>query len=211
MSHFIRLIGPAIMIFIGLQLVENVVITFLLFYSWLLLVPLMDKAFPKAQLKLDRKSAILGTASGLVFFLFIFGGLNWLHVYLVDIDSLRVLLLEWGFSGAGEIGLVLVLLIANPILEEVYWRGYMFNKLRNKGTAFSTITLTAFFYTLYHLLSIIPIFAAGYSFAAVIPVLIAGLFWGYIREKTGSIAATIIGHGLADFGIMCVYWFIVRN
>lgn len=119
--------------------------------------------------------------------------------------------MEWGFSGAGEIGLVLVLLLANAILEEVYWRGYMFNRLRKKGTAFSAIGLTAFFYTLYHLLSIIPIFTASFSFAAVIPVLIAGLFWGYIREKTGSIAATIIGHGLADLGIVCVYWFIIRN
>lgn len=210
MVNFIRLVGPTLMIFIGLQLLESVVITFLLFYSWLLFVPLIDKAFPKEQLKLDKKSAILGAASGLAFFLFIFGGLNWLHIYLLDIDSLRVLLLEWGFSGAGEIGLVLVLMIANPILEEVYWRGYMFNKLRMNGTAFSTILLTAFFYTLYHLLSIIPIFATGYSFAAVIPVLIAGLFWGYVREKTGSITAAIIGHGLADFGIMCVYWFIIR-
>lgn len=211
MKNAIRLIGPTIMIFIGLWFFENVVITFLLFYSWLLFVPMIDKAFPKEQLKLTKKSAILGIISGLIFFLFIYGGLEWLHVYLLDIDSLRVLLLEWGFSGAGEIGLVLVLLLANPILEEVYWRGYMFNRLRQKGTAFSAIALTALFYTLYHLLSIIPIFAAGYSFAAVIPVLIAGLFWGFIRERTGSISATMIGHVLADLGIMCVYWFIIRG
>lgn len=211
MKNAIRLIGPTIMIFIGLWFFENVVITFLLFYSWLLFVPMIDKAFPKEQLKLTKKSAMLGIVSGLIFFLFIYGGLKWLHVYLLDIDSLRVLLLEWGFSGAGEIGLVLVLLLANPILEEVYWRGYMFNRLRQKGTAFSAIGLTALFYTLYHLLSIIPIFAAGYSFAAVIPVLIAGLFWGFIRERTGSISATMIGHVLADLGIMCVYWFIIRG
>lgn len=211
MKNAIRLIGPTIMIFIGLWFFENVVITFILFYSWLLFVPMIDKAFPKEQLKLTKKSAMLGIVSGLIFFLFIYGGLKWLHVYLLDIDSLRVLLLEWGFSGADEIGLVLVLLLANPILEEVYWRGYMFNRLRQKGTAFSAIALTALFYTLYHLLSIIPIFAAGYSFATVIPVLIAGLFWGFIRERTGSISATMIGHVLADLGIMCVYWFIIRG
>jgi membrane protease YdiL (CAAX protease family) len=204
------LIGPALMIFIGLQLFGSVVFTFLLFYSWLLLVPIIDRAFPRESFLLTKQGLLVGVGSGLLFFLFIFGGLNWLHIYFLDIDQLRVLLIEWGFSGAGEIWLMLVLLIANPILEEVYWRGYMHEKLRKNGSSMYTICITATFYTLYHLLSVVPIFQGVYSIAAVLPVLAAGLFWGYIREKTGSIAATIVGHGLSDLGIVCVYWFIVR-
>ncbi|MGK7379301.1 CPBP family intramembrane glutamic endopeptidase [Planococcus sp. 1R117A] len=210
MNNFLLMIGPTAMIFIGLQLLENVAITFLLFYSWLLFVPLADKAFPKEQLKLDKQGVILGIGSGLLFFVFIFGGLSWLHIYLLDIEYLRALLLDWGFSGPGEVGLVLVLLLANPLLEELYWRGYIYNKLRAKRRALYAIGISAAFYTLYHLLSIIPIFETGFSFVAVLPVFIAGLFWGYIREKTGSITATIISHALSDFGIVCVYWFIVR-
>ncbi|RNF38999.1 CPBP family intramembrane glutamic endopeptidase [Planococcus salinus] len=210
MKNLIRLIGPTVMIFIGLQLAGNVVLTFLLFYSWLLAVPLLDHTFPKGSMKVTRQALVLGTGSGLLFFIFIFGGLNWLHVYLLDIDALRVLLLEWGFSGPGEIGLVLVLMILNPVLEEFYWRGYMFDKLRKERGAGYTIVMTALFYTLYHILSVIHLFQEGYAMVAVLPVLIAGLFWGYIREKTAAISATVIGHGLADLGIVCVYWFIVR-
>lgn len=210
MKNALRLIGPTVMIFIGLQVIGNVAITFLLFYGWLLCVPLIDRGFPKEQLKLDKRGVILGVGSGLLFFTFIFGGLSWLHIYLLDIEYLRRLLLDWGFSGRGEILLVLVLLLANPVLEELYWRGYMFNRLRIKGSALYAIGMSAAFYTLYHLLSIIPIFETGFGFVAVLPVLIAGLFWGYIREKSGSITATIISHILSDFGIVCVYWFIVR-
>ncbi|MBX0316433.1 CPBP family intramembrane glutamic endopeptidase [Planococcus glaciei] len=210
MRNALRLIGPTVMIFIGLQVMENVAITFLLFYSWLLFVPLIDRAFPVEQLKLDKRGVVLGVGSGLLFFIFIFGGLSWLHVYLLDIEYLRTLLMDWGFSGRGEILLVLVLLLANPVLEELYWRGYMFNRLRMKGSALYAVGMSASFYTLYHLLSIIPIFEAGFSFVAVIPVFIAGLFWGFIREKSGSMTATIISHVLSDFGIVCVYWFIVR-
>ncbi|WP_052948807.1 CPBP family intramembrane glutamic endopeptidase [Mesobacillus campisalis] len=210
MASYVRLIGPTLMIFMGLQLFGSVAITFLLFYAWLLLVPFIDQAFPAQSFKVTKQGIILGLASGALFFLFIYGGLNWLHIYFLKIDQLRVLLLDWGFAGEGEFWLVLVLLVANPILEEVYWRGYMHEKLRIQRSAMYTIWLTSCFYTLYHLLSVFPIFQGIYSLIAILPVLAAGLFWGFIREKTGSLTAPIIGHILSDLGIVCVYWFIVR-
>jgi membrane protease YdiL (CAAX protease family) len=151
----------------------------------------------------------LAIGSGLLFFLFVYGGLNLLHFYLLDIEQLRVLLLDWGFSGPAEIWLILILLIVNPILEEVYWRGYMHEKLRCNGKARDTIWMTAAFYTLYHLLSVFHIFQGWYGVVAVLPVFIAGIFWGFVREKTGSVTGSIISHAMSDFGIVCVYWFIV--
>jgi len=210
MKKIFLLVGPTIMIFIGLQMFESVIVAFLLFYGWLLAVPLLGHGIPRERLKATSKAVMLGVGSGLLFFLFIYGGLYWLHIYLLDIDQLRVLLLEWGFSGRGEIWLVLILLVANPILEEVYWRGYIYERLRRDGTAKYAILVTSAFYTLYHLLSVIPIFEGLYGLIAVVPVFIAGIFWGYIREKTGSITAAIIGHVLSDMGIIFVYWFLVR-
>lgn len=210
MKKIFLLVGPTLMIFIGLQVLESVIIAFLLFYSWLLAVPLLGAGVPWERFKTTSKAVILGIGSGLLFFLFIFGGLNWLHIYLLDIDQLRVLLLEWGFSGRGEIWLVLILLVANPLLEEVYWRGYIYEKLKMEGRAGYAILMTSAFYTLYHLLSVIPIFEGIYGMIAAVPVFIAGMFWGYIREKTGTITAAIIGHVLSDMGIIGVYWFIIR-
>lgn len=210
MKRLLLLLGPTLMIFIGLQVLESVMIAFMLFYSWLLAVPLLTGGVPLVRFKMTGKSVLLGVGSGLLFFLFIFGGVNWLHVYLLDIDQLRVLLWDWGFSASSEIWLVLVLLVANPILEEFYWRGFIFEKLRREGTAKYAILITAAFYTLYHLLSVIPIFSGMYGLMAAVPVLIAGIFWGYIRESTGSITAAIIGHVLSDLGIIFVYWFLIR-
>lgn len=210
MKKIFLLVGPTIMIFIGLQMFESVIVTFLLFYGWLLAVPLLGHGIPRERFKATSKAVMLGVGSGLLFFLFIYGGLHWLHIYLLDIDQLRVLLWEWGFSGSGEIWLVLILLVANPILEEVYWRGYIYEKLRRDGTAKYAILVTSTFYTLYHLLSVIPIFEDFFGLIAAVPVFIAGTFWGYIREKTGSITAAIIGHVLSDMGIIFVYWFLVR-
>ncbi|MEW8970433.1 MAG: type II CAAX endopeptidase family protein [Mesobacillus sp.] len=210
MKRLLLLLGPAFMIFIGLQVLESVIIAFLLFYSWLLAVPMLAGGVHWERFKTTSRTVLLGFGSGLLFFLFIYGGLHWLHIYMIDIDQLRVLLWEWGFSAQGEIGLVLILLVINPILEEVYWRGFIYEKLRIEGTAKYAILMTAAFYTLYHLLSVIPIFNGFYGMVAVIPVFIAGLIWGYMREETGSITGTIIGHVLSDMGIIFVYWFLIR-
>lgn len=210
MKNALSLIGPSVMIFTGLQLFGNVIITFLLFYGWLLSVPLIDKNISKGSFAVSKTGLVWGIASGLLFFVFIYGGLTWLHNYFLDIDQLRVLLLEWGFSGDGEVWLVLILVFVNPILEEVYWRGYMYEKLKGSRKVKGRILMTAAFYTLYHFLSAFPIFQGLYSLAAVIPVFITGLFWGILREKTGSITISVISHLLGDLGIVCVYWFIVR-
>lgn len=210
LKMILLLIGPTIMMFIGLQLFESVAVTFLLFYGWLLGVPLLGKAFPKERMNVSKEGILLGVASGLVFFIFIFGGMLFFHEYLLDVEELRALLVAWGFIGPAEIWLILVLLLLNPVLEEVYWRGYMFEKVRNTGNAAKAIAVTGVFYTLYHVLTTMQLFEVAYTLVAVIPVLIAGLFWGYVRERTGSITATIIGHALGDLGIVCVYWFMVR-
>ncbi|WLD93866.1 CPBP family intramembrane glutamic endopeptidase [Alkalihalobacillus sp. AL-G] len=209
---FLLLLGPTLMIFIGLQLLENVLITFILFYSWLLLVPLISKGFTIGELvsKDPQRSIRYGILSGGVFFLFIFGGLYWLHPYFIDVEHLQKLLTEWGFSGNGVFGLILVLLIVNPILEEVYWRGFMYTRLKEKVKPIHAIWIASACYTLYHFLSVIPMFQWPLNAIAVLPVFIAGLFWGYMREKTGSIIGTVISHALGDLGIMCVYWFFVK-
>lgn len=211
MRFWFLLVGPTLMIFVGLQWLNSVIVTFLLFYSWLLFVPILSKRFSiKEVISNERQSIWYGVISGTVFFTFIFGGLFWLHSYFLDLDVLRQLLDDWGFSGNGVFGLMFVLLCVNPILEELYWRGFMHNRIKEKGTATRAIWMTATFYTLYHFLSVIPMFQWPLNIVAVLPVFIAGLFWGYLREKTKSITAGIISHVLGDLGIMFVYWFIVR-
>lgn len=212
MFLLILLFGPTMMIFVGLQVLESVYITFLLFYSWLLMFSLLSHSFSKKKTwwSFNKSIIFVGVLSGILFLIIIFGGLMWLHSYFFDIASLQALLEQWGFSGAGIIGLIIVLLVINPILEEVYWRGYLYEKLKLRGNPTLAILLTSCFYTSYHFLSIIPMFKWPLNIAAVIPVFIAGIFWGYIRGKTGSIIGPIISHVLGDLAIICVYLFIVR-
>lgn len=204
------LIGPTIMIFIGLIICKSVIVTFSLFYSWLLFVPLFssirnkqDKFNLKKQF--SRQTIVVGIISGLISLLAIYGAVTVLKDTVFDLAALRQLLVDWNFTGNNVIWLVLVLIFINPFLEELYWRNFMYKYLETKTSITKTVVITSFFYSLYHLVSLISIFTFPFNFIAVIPVFLAGLFWGYFRYKLNSISAPIISHILADLGIMLVY------
>lgn len=213
-KQIILLIGPTVMIFIGLPLLHNVVITFFLFYGWLLFIPLLANYWNKGSrnrvlLPLSKKSILVGVMSGLICLSAIYGFVFVFQSSVLNIQELRQLLVEWDFSGAKVLLLILVLALINPILEEFYWREFMYKRLLQDVDNVKTIMITSIFYSLYHLIVVMEIFSFPFNVLAVFPVFLAGIMWGFFRIKLNSIAAPIISHCLADIGIMLVYWNIV--
>ncbi|MFJ7934527.1 CPBP family intramembrane glutamic endopeptidase [Sporosarcina sp. NPDC096371] len=206
----ILLVGPTAMIFLGLIIFKSVLITFALFYGWLLIVPLFSSirtTQPKMNLhkQFSRQSIGIGLISGLISLLAIYGAVTLLKETVFDLAALRQLLMDWNFTGNHVVWLVLILIFINPFLEELYWREFMYKLLETKTSITKTVVITSAFYSLYHLVSLVFIFTFPFNFIAVLPVFLAGLLWGYLRYKLQSITAPIISHILADLGIMLVY------
>ena len=209
------LLVPTLLIFLGLQVISSVPVTFLLFYSWLLLVPVVDGLFVKKGtpretfsslgFSIQRNNVWTGLWTGFIFLFVILSGGYFFQSFLFDRADLSELLARWNFTGDFTGGLVLILMLINPVLEEMYWRGYMHDKLTRKYKPQTVILLTALFYSLYHLLSVIPLFAWPYNVMMVVPVFLAGLIWGYMRQRHHSVVGSIISHVLADAGIMGIY------
>ncbi|MEI4769197.1 lysostaphin resistance A-like protein [Psychrobacillus sp. FJAT-51614] len=212
LKHILLLIAPTIMIFLGLVVLNNVLITFLLFYGWLLFIPLVIRFWDKESryrimLPLSKKSIVVGIISGLVCLFSIYGFVSYFPV--IDITHLKILLEEWDFSGTKVILFVLVLILINPFLEEFYWREFIYTRLLNGLGTVMSILITSLFYSLYHLIIVIEIFTFPFNVLAILPVFLAGIMWGIFRYKLNALTASIISHCLADIGIMLVYWTIV--
>ncbi|GGA37581.1 CPBP family intramembrane glutamic endopeptidase [Psychrobacillus lasiicapitis] len=208
------LIMPTAFIYIGLSILQNILITFLLFYSWLLFIPLFVASWKRTdssslQLVFSKKNILVGIISGLICLISIYGFVFFFQSFVIDIKQLQQLLERWDFSGTKVIILVLVLALINPILEELYWREFMYGRISIKLGDVSAIVITAIFYSMYHLIVVQEIFSFPFNVLAVIPVFLAGIMWGIFRIKLGSITAPIISHCLADIGIMLVYWNII--
>lgn len=87
-------------------------------------------------------------------------------------------------------GLTLVLsilesLVLAPFMEELVMRGWFYTALRTKLAAWPTIIVTAVIFAALH---------SGVSPGAVLATLPLGLAAGYLRERTGSVRATIAFH-----------------
>ncbi|XOK62018.1 CPBP family intramembrane glutamic endopeptidase [Paenibacillus elgii] len=211
-------LGPTVMIAAGLQGMHSVPLTFALFYGWLLLVPLGSYVLHRrtgaradSQVLTERKrqktDILLGIGSGAAFFGAIVAAAVQFHPLFLDIPRLKGLLQAWHFSGEHTIWLVLVLLVLNPLLEETYWRGYVLRKLTDgRIRPAMAVFLTSLFYSLYHVLSIVPIFEHPWNIGLVLPVFAAGLFWGWMRLRHASLTGSVLSHSFADAGIMCIYF-----
>ncbi|MEK8130391.1 CPBP family intramembrane glutamic endopeptidase [Paenibacillus filicis] len=211
----LRLFGPTVMLGIGLQELGSVPLGCLLFYLWLAGLPLADRLLLQRHtwieavkywgLRYNRSDTLAGAALGLVILAVILGAASSLWMYLFDPFNLRVLLANWGFSGSGRPLLIVVLIVLNPVLEELYWRGYVLQELKRKMSSLAAIGVSSLFYTVYHLLLVVPIFKPPFGWLAGLAVFGAGLVWGWMRVRSGSLLGAILCHLLADAGIMIVY------
>ncbi|TDL80558.1 CPBP family intramembrane glutamic endopeptidase [Peribacillus frigoritolerans] len=208
LGYSLLLLGPAIMIAFGLHAMKSVPLTFSLFYGWLLL---FSASSIRQSLQFLRNNALLnkgvltGFGTGILFLFLIFGTVSAFSDSFFDAEKLQQQLIDWNFTGGHLIWLILILLIVNPLLEEYYWREFMYTKLMQKLSVLKTILITSFFYSLYHLLSLIFLFNWPINLLAVIPVFLAGMIWGYFRHRFRSLVPAILCHMLSDLGIILVY------
>lgn len=212
---FLSLLAPASIVF-GLVVQQSMTLTFLLFYGGVCLaIPIVDlrwirmqpfqKILPILGFHNFKKSILCAFALGSFFLVIIILFFHFLQYQILHIEEIRATLAGWNYNRDCVAILLFLMIFANSILEELYWRGYIFSRFREKTNPKSVILLTALFYTSYHLITTFNLFSwvVGLIFSAVI--FGVGLLWGYLRQKYDSIYIPMISHLMADLGIMLVY------
>jgi membrane protease YdiL (CAAX protease family) len=79
---------------------------------------------------------------------------------------------------------VAIVIIA-PFIEEMLFRGYLFDQIRTRANPLAAILSTALLFALVH-----------FSIATLIPIFIMGVIMGVLRERTGSILPSMLFHSL---------------
>jgi len=74
--------------------------------------------------------------------------------------------------------------------EEVFWRGFVQRRFRERGSATAAFALTTLLYTAIHVPTGNPVL--------ILAALTCGLFWGGFYRATGSLVPVLVSHMLWD-------------
>jgi membrane protease YdiL (CAAX protease family) len=98
----------------------------------------------------------------------------------------------WLFMAVGSYGLV-------PILEELFYRGYIQTRLEEDFGAPVAILATAFLFALSHSQYLI---LNPFNIGMILSTIFGALVWGYIFYRTRSLLVTILAHAIVNIPIL---------
>ena len=114
----------------------------------------------------------------------------------------------------GYVGLSLFVCILHAALEEYYWRWFVFGWMRRYLAFWPAAVLAGLAFMAHHVV-ILVVFFPDQVWTLAVPlslcVAVGGVVWAWFYERTGTLWAAWLCHGLIDLGIMLVGWHMVRG
>jgi membrane protease YdiL (CAAX protease family) len=103
--------------------------------------------------------------------------------------------------------------LVHSALEEYYWRWFVFRQLRRLLARWPAIWISAFGFMLHHVV-LVGTFFGWHPWATVLlslSVPVAGVFWAWLYDRSGSLLGPWLSHLLVDVGIIVVGYDLVRS
>ncbi len=216
--------ASAASLFIGFTLLRSAVAGFVLYYllccfglpaaDILAARRLSPRRLPAmlGLIKPGRGNLALGLASGLVMAAIAVAVLAIFRERVFGDGHIREVLGAWGASGGNE-GLVYAVMLAfNGAVEELFWRGYLHERLKSLPNRFLALALPTAFFAAQHIFVVSRLVADPALVALIlVGILGAGAIWAYMRERTLGVLPCVVSHMLVTAGYMGALFFFSPN
>jgi uncharacterized protein len=121
---------------------------------------------------------------------------------------LRAKVAQFGLdTPAGFLVLATFLAVAHSFLEEWYWRGFVFARLRRLMPVGAAVAVSALGFMSHHVI-VLGVFFPGRFWTAAVPmslcVAVGGAVWAGVYQRSGSLAGPWLSHLIVDAAIMAV-------
>jgi membrane protease YdiL (CAAX protease family) len=97
----------------------------------------------------------------------------------------------------------------HSLLEEYYWRWFLFGQFRKIVPGFRAHLLAGVAFSAHHLIVTLEYFPVVWAWFFAAMVGIGGICWSYLYEKTHSLLAAWLCHMMVDFGIFWVGYRVI--
>ena len=101
--------------------------------------------------------------------------------------------------------------LGNSLMEEYVWRWFVFTKLKSLVRLWPAIFLSAFFFTVHHIVIMWNFGGLWLAFLGSIGLFSGGVIWAWLYHKYNSIWPGWICHVAADAAIMWIAWLILTS
>jgi membrane protease YdiL (CAAX protease family) len=103
--------------------------------------------------------------------------------------------------------------LIHSLMEEYYWRWFVFRQLRELVPLWPAIAVSALAFMGHHVIVLGEFFKEAPWLAWLLSssVAVGGGFWAWLYERTGSIYSTWLSHLLIDAGIFWIGYDLVRE
>jgi len=116
----------------------------------------------------------------------------------------------WGLAPPGDLLLLGLYLLCNPILEEWFWRGTLLQSGAPRwGRARRVFAVLGFLP--FHAVFLYQSFGAGLCALATLAILAAALLWTALRVRSGNTWWSVASHLGADVGVVALYVCFLRG
>jgi membrane protease YdiL (CAAX protease family) len=163
-----------------------------------------------------------GVALGIVFGLVVTAG-GWLlfqsllrdhAVFTAASDAIRAKVAGFGLDSVWKYAaLGTFYSIAHSLLEEYYWRWFVFGQLRRLVPVAAAIAVSAIGFMAHHVV-VLSMFFGWWTLPTLLlsaAVGVGGAFWAWLYQRSGSLYGPWLSHLLVDAGIFLVGYELVRE
>jgi membrane protease YdiL (CAAX protease family) len=106
----------------------------------------------------------------------------------------------------------LYMVIVNPLVEELFWRGMIFEQWKLKCPANQALIISSLFFGSWHWVIVQHFFAPVWAIGASVCVMLGGLLFGWMYQRTQSLLPAILLHGLGgDLPIIYLLYETLRQ
>jgi membrane protease YdiL (CAAX protease family) len=183
--------------------------------SLFLLIPFLCSLFHRgiafrSLFRVTKKGFCLAVGLGLAVFGVILGGYFLLSPYFDFSKIASSLTASTGVDKSNFLFVALYISFVNSLLEEVFFRGFVFTNLKTSCHRWFAHGFSALLFSLYHTAMMLGWFSLPLFLLVLVGLAVGGVIFNLLNEKGGTIFVSWIVHMFANFAINTIGFLLLK-
>jgi uncharacterized protein len=116
-------------------------------------------------------------------------------------------------SLAGYVALAVFYSLIHSLLEEYYWRWFVYGRLRRRISPAAAIVVSSLAFAAHHVILLATYFGwlSPWTWLFSLSVAVGGAFWAWLYQRSGSLVGPWLSHLLVDAAIFLIGYDLVSD